>query len=239
MLTRFAKILTVIVVFASIGLMGAAITITNAGPNWRAESEKLPDYTFKQDATTKMWSVSHRSDANTNLASNVPHPGAVAAAYRHAATQNKEELEVVEPQIEPLETQIAEIKSFREIDERGLAARNAQLKADFAAVAAEIREIGQEADATAQAALKTRTIAAARREDGQRLLLQLEGIETDHFHLKAQRKRLFDTLYQIQGLQIRLRERNTQLKATGVPYDETVPATTPAGAAGNAAAAGE
>ena len=236
MLTRFAKILTVIIAFASIGLMGAAITITNAGPNWRAEAEKLPDYTFTQDATTKMWSVSHRTDSGTNLVTNVPHPGAIAAAYRHAASQNKEELDLVEPQIEPLQTQIAEIKSFREIDERGLKSRNEQLKKDFADVAAEVRKIGQEADAVAQAALRTRTIAAARREDGQRLLLQLEGIETDHFHLKAQRKKLLDTLYQIQGLQIRLRERNTQLKATGVPYDP-IPATTPAETGESAAAA--
>ncbi len=234
MLTRFAKILTVIIAFASIGLMGAAITITNAGPNWRTEAEKLPDYTFTQDAATKMWSVSHRTDSGTNLVSNVPHPGAIAAAYRHVASQKKEELDLVEPQIEPLQTQIAEIKSFREIDERGLKSRNEQLKKDFAVVAAEVRKIGQEADAVAQAALRTRTIAAARREDGQRLLLQLEGIETDHFHLKAQRKKLLDTLYQIQGLQIRLRQRNTQLKATGVPYDP-VSATTSAETGGNAA----
>ena len=71
MLTRFAKILTVIIAFASIGLMGAAITITNAGPNWRTEAEELPDYTFTQDAATKMWAVSHRTDSGTNLVSNV------------------------------------------------------------------------------------------------------------------------------------------------------------------------
>lgn len=235
MLTRFAKILTVIVTFASIALMGAAITITNAGPNWQAEAEKLPDYTFKQDAATGLWSVTHRSDEAMRT-SNVPYPAAIAAAYRHAASQNKTELEVIEPQIEPLKAQIAEIQAFREIDTRGLAARNKQLKEEFAVVAAEVRKIGQEADDTAQAALRTRTIAAARREDGQRLLLQLEGIETDHFHLLAQRKRLLDTIYQMRGLQIRLRDRNTQLKATGVPYDEAVPSTAPANA-GDAAAA--
>jgi hypothetical protein len=221
MLTRFAKIFVVIVTFSSIALMGAAITATNSGPNWQEESEKLPDYTFKQDATTGLWSVTHRK--GESLKSGVPHPAAVAEAYRHATELNDTEFEVVNLQIQPLEDQIKQINDYRVADEGGLKFRKEKLRSEFDAVSAEVNRIGLEADATAKAALATRTKAEARREDGQRLILQLDGIETDHFHLQEQRRRLLDNLYQMRGLQIRLRDRNTQLKATGVPYDE-VPA---------------
>lgn len=227
MLTRFAKIFVVIVTFSSVALMGAAITATNSGPNWQEESEKLPDYNFTQDSTTGLWTVSHRK--GESLKSNVPHPAAVAEAYRHAKQQNDAEFEIVNPQIQPLEDQIKEINEFRVADEGGLKSRKEKLKAEFDALAAEVNKVGLSADATARAALDRRTKAAARREDGQRLILQLEGIETDHFHLKEQRRRLLDNLYQMRGLQIRLRDRNSQLKAAGAPYDDPpVAPTTPA-----------
>ncbi|MFP6766457.1 MAG: hypothetical protein VB858_22700, partial [Planctomycetaceae bacterium] len=60
---------------------------------------------------------------------------------------------------------------------------------------------------------------------------------TDHFHLREQRHRLLDLLYQMDGQLIRMRDRNTQLKATGVPYDEDDPAV-PEPAASTGAAAG-
>lgn len=229
MLTRFAKIFVVIVTFSSIALMGAAITATNSGPNWQEESEKLPEYTFKQDATTGMWSVQYRKE-DSPLKSGVPHPAAVAEAYRHAKALNDAEFEIVNPQIQPLEDQIKQINDFRVADEGGLKYRKEKLKTDFDTLAAEVNKTGLDADANAKAALSTRTKAAARREDGQRLILQLEGIETDHFHLKEQRRRLLDNLYQMRGLQIRLRDRNTQLKATGVPYDDAPAASTPSAA---------
>jgi len=234
MLTRFAKIMTVGIAFGSIALMGAAITISNAGPNWQEQAEQLPDYIFVQDAATKLWSVKHR--LGENLKSGVPHPAAVAAAYADAAARNREATAVLEPQIEPLEKQIEEIKAFRAVDEAGLASRMKQLKDEFDQVSEQVQAVAEEADSNADAALKIRTEAAARRRDVQRLTVQLQGIETDHFHLREQRHRLLDLLYQMDGQLIRMRDRNVQLKATGVPYDEEDPAVPDPSASTDAAA---
>ena len=225
MLTRFAKIFVVLVTFSSIALMGVAITATNAGPNWQEEAEKLPEYMFTQDTTTGLWTVQYRKD-DSSLKSAVPHPAAVAEAYRHAAELNDAEFEVVNPQIEPLKAQKDEINKFRIADEGGVKFRNEKLRSDFDALAAEVNKTGLAANATAKAARDTRLKAAARREDGQRLILQLEGIETDHFHLQEQRRRLLDNLYQMRGLQLRLRDRNAQLR--GVDSDPAYPLETPA-----------
>jgi len=223
MLTRFAKIMTVVITFGSIALMGVAITINNAGPNWQEQAEQLPDYIFVQDATTKLWSVQHRLGEGS-LKSGVPYPAAVAAAYADAAARNREETAVLEPQIEPLEKRIQEVKQFRTVDEAGLASRMKQLEEEFDQVSEQVQAVAREADINANDALTTRTVAAARRRDVQRLTVQLQGIETDHFHLREQRHRLLDLLYQMDGQLIRMRDRNTQLKATGVPYDEDKPA---------------
>jgi hypothetical protein len=225
MLTRFAKIFVVIVTFSSIALMGVAITASKGGPSWDAEAENLPEYIFKQDTTSGLWSVKYRKD-DSPLKSGVPHPAAVAEAYRHATELNNTELEIVEPQIEPLEAQKKEVNDFRIADEGGLKLRKEKLKQEFDALSAEANKAGLAAESNAQAALATRTKAAARREDGQRLILQLEGIETDHFHLQEQRRRLLDSLFQMRGLQLRLRDRNAQLRGAGyddAPVTPTVP----------------
>lgn len=218
MVTRLSKILVVFVTTASIAFMGFALAVSNAGPNWSAQANELEDYIFtlapKTETQPATWSVQQRT-ATDQIGSSPVLPKLIGQALDDGKRRNDEELAEIEPKIPPLEQQIAAMEQVISIDKTGLDNRDKQLLAAYKQLETDIQQVALAGDRLAQEAIRVRTMAELRRESVFRLLRELEQIETDHFQLGEQKRRLLDLLFQTEGLRIRLRDREKQLIAQG------------------------
>ena len=261
-MTRFAKILTVLMTVISIAFLGVSLAVRVSGPNWDRDAQELNDYVIKGTPGRNDWSVQHRLEEQP-IKTGLVQADAIAAAWDDARRRNTERLDAVSPRIPQLEALItqeagavdndllpqlrldeavaqesdeAQVKTlmhqhgWQGQDTYGMRARNLQLQATFQQSHDTVTAMALEADGRAQEALKQRGIGQARREDVFRLMRQLQEIETDHYQLRQQRRRLRDMLFQTRGLFQRLADREKQLINQGANnYDEDPPAENGAG----------
>lgn len=212
MLTKISKVMVVFVTAASIAALGVSIAIVNSGPSWKAEQAVATDYDFALGAGEKpSWSVTHRSGAGQALKSSPVHPEVIGAAFDDAAKRTKEEIDRVTPLIEPTKQAVETTKSYIEIDERGLDARRKQLLEQMKALDKELADTALATNRAGEETLKIRGEAERRRSDVYRLTRNLQAIESDHYQLTEQKRRLLDMIFQMQGLRDRMKERSEDL----------------------------
>lgn len=216
MITTIAKVLTVFITTVSILFMGVALAIHSTGPNWQEDIQKLPDYTFKYTpGESPTWSVSHRLDSATPIATSPVLPLVISKAYADQARRNADDTAKKLQPIEGLKAQIVIINQTVEVDKKALTTRIEKLTATMLFVNQQITKLALAGDALTKEANANRDEAADRRDDKTRLLRQLQQIEADHFQLDAQKKRLLDTMFQLKGELRRLQLRNRQLLEQG------------------------
>ncbi len=215
MLNRLSKVLVVFVATASLAFMGFAFALNNAGPNWQAEAESLDDYTFTfTPGENPTWSGKYRND--TQQVGTDRNLGAVVVkAYADAKRRNDEAAAAITPQIQPLKDRTTAIAAFIAQDTTALDKRHQQLLTEVTAVDEQIKSTGLQGDRFAEQAITIRTETDRRRESVFRLKRELDQIETDQYFELGQRRRLLDRLHQLEGIRLRLRQRNQQLLDAG------------------------
>lgn len=215
MLTKLSKILVVFVTFASIAFLGVAVSLTSSGPNWVTASQALPGYEFTYTGGEKpTWAVKPRVGAEAGKSARA-HPDVIAWAYDDAKKKLDEEIAKVTPKIKPLEEQIQLTTQLIQQDLYGLDARKEVLAKQLDDVHKQIGAVTQETTRANEDTLKIRAQAEQRRSDVYRLVRNYQAIEADYYQLVAQKRRLLDMLFQMQGLRDRLEERATDLVAQG------------------------
>lgn len=240
MLTRLSKMMVVISTVLSVAFMGAALVIRNSGPNWaldmrelsptpelvpkpKAAPRTLADYTFTQaPGVTPTWSAQHRKDT-APVASSLALPEVISKAYQDAERRNRERIDQIQPGIQPLETRITSTRTMLEADRKALDARVAQLNQALTDIEKQITDSALQGEGKATQALDIRSEAEGLRESVMRLRRQLAEIETDHFQIVEQKHLFQDLLRQLQGLQLRLKDRNAQLIRDGARLPAAAP----------------
>lgn len=216
MITKIAKVLTVLVATLSILFMGVALAIHSTSPSWKEDLQNLPDYDFSYTGgESPTWNVKRREANSPQLASSATLPAVIAKAYEDQATRNKAATDLAIQPIQNLQAQTADIRVSVEIDKKALGKRIDQLNLTLKDVSQKVSDLALAGDKLTKQANAIREEARDRREDKDRLLRQLQQIEADHFHLAAQEQRLLDTLFQLQGELRRLQMRNQQLLEQG------------------------
>jgi predicted nucleic acid-binding Zn-ribbon protein len=224
MMTKFAKVMVVFVTTASIAFLGVALAIRNTGPSWQEETQNLPEYGFTLGSgENPQWSAQYRKESAA-LATTNSLPDAIGKAYVHGTQVNQTEFDAINPQIEPINQRIAQLKQYVTVDEQGLKKREERLVQTLQAVEAEIERVSQEGERFATQAVDIRNDAERTRESGMRLKRQREQIETDLYRLTEEKRQLLDLIYQMEGIVQRLRDRNKQLLDAGAtPVDSEPP----------------
>lgn len=214
MTTKISKILVVFVTAASIAFLGIAVGISKLGPNWREETQNLPDYAFAETTgENPQWTSQQRTESaplgTGSLAS------VIAKSYDDAARRNQDKVAAVTPQIENLKQQITRLSAFIEADEQGIGKREEQLAAAMEDVGKQIQALSTDGERLATQAVEIRAVAERTRESGMRLKRQRIQIETDLYRLIEQKRHLLDLVYQMEGVLQRLRDREQQLIKQG------------------------
>ena len=226
MVTKLSKIMVVFIAATSIAFMGFAIALSNSGPNWQTEMLNLPDYAFTQSADENpTWSARRRTGEDAGTSANLAD--VIGRAYAAETQRNQDLIDPLQPQIVALELNIGSRQINVETDTKGMEARVAQLYAARETLQQKVKAIVLAATAKGEQAKKIREEAERRRGSGFRLLRQKESIEAETFQLAEQRRVLLDLYYQMEGLRLRLAEREQQLIREG--------ATVSTAAAGNPA----
>lgn len=214
MTTKISKILVVFVTAASIAFLGIAVGISKLGPNWREETQNLPDYAFSETTgENPQWTSTQRTEsaplATGSLAS------VIAKSYDDAARRNQDKVAALDPQIENLKQQMARLSAFIEADEQGIGKREEQLALAMEDVGKQIQTLSIDGERLATQAVEIRAVAERTRESGMRLKRQRIQIETDLYRLVEQKRHLLDLVYQMEGILQRLRDREQQLIKQG------------------------
>lgn len=221
MTTKISKILVVFVTAASISFLGIAVGISKLGPNWREETRNLKDYGFAQTTgENPQWTSTQRTESAA-LATG-PLPSVIEKSYVDAEQRNRKKVDDVTPQIETLKQRMAQIATFIEEDEKGIAKREEQLALALEDVGKQIQTLSTDGERLATQAVEIRAVAERTRESGMRLKRQRIQVETELYRLVEQKRHLLDLVYQMEGILQRLRDREQQLiKQGAVPAEQT------------------
>ena len=226
MTTKISKIMVVFVTTASIAFLGIAVGISKLGPNWREETQNLPDYAFAETKGEKpQWTTTQRTQPKDSapLATG-SLPSVIMKSYDDASRRNQDKVAATTPQIKNLKTQIGRLSKFVDEDVQGIAKREEQLVQALADVGTQIQTLSTESELLATQAVDIRAVGERTRESGMRLKRQRIQIETELYRATQQQRYLLDQVYQIEGILHRLQDREQQLIKQGAVPNQAAPA---------------
>lgn len=221
MLTKLSKIMVVFIATCSIAFMGFAIALSNSGPNWRVETRNLPDYTFAlSTGENPQWTATRRDEqaaagTSANLADVIGRAYDAERSRNEAVINGDGSTPSLQLQIDGVEEAIGFRTANIVADTNGMAARVAQLAEERDTLQQQVKDVILAANAKGEQAKTIREEAERRRGSVFRLRRQMESIETESHQLVVQRRLLLDLWYQMEGLRLRLAEREQQLVSEG------------------------
>lgn len=214
MITKLSKIMVVFITASSLAFMGFAIALSNSGPNWQIETRSLPDYTFSlSTGENPQWSATRRTGEQAG--STAVLADAIGRSYVAETQRNTGLMEPLPQQIAGLEQAFKAREANITTDTQGMDARFQQLHASRDTLQQQVKQIALQATAKGDQATRVREEAERRRGSGFRLRRQMETIEAETHQLTVQRRLLLDLYYQMEGLRLRLAEREQQLVSEG------------------------
>lgn len=220
-MTRFSKILLVLVLAASIAFMGFAAATAVGGPNWLQEKDKLTNYLFEyQPGENPTWSVKTRRGGE-QISSSPVLAKVIVAAQKHQIQQQNEKLAQIDKSIPPLEKAIKNWEGINQVDRQAMDAKAAELKQKIAALDTEITRLANEGIKISQQTLEVNQEAAERRADVFRLQDQIDEIRNEKYLTEEQQKTLRDYIARIEGKVHRLQRQKMLLQQTVKGSDNT------------------
>lgn len=222
-MTRFSKILLVLVLAASIAFMGFAAVSAVGGPNWQIEKEAMTDYLFEyQPGENPTWTVKTRRGGE-QIATSPVLAKVIAAAQKHKLQQQTEQLDEVTKAIPPLKKAIENWNAINKVDRQAMDAKAEQLKQEIATLDTQINQLANEGIKISQETLQVNQEAAERRADVFRLEDQIDEIRNEKYLTQEQQKTLRDYIARIEGKVQRLQRQKMLLEkavqGTGNSYD--------------------
>ncbi len=220
-MTRFSKILLVLVLASSIAFMGFAAATAVGGPNWQQEKDKLTNYLFEyQPGENPTWTVKTRRGGEQVSTSPVLAK-VIVAAQKHQIQKQNEQLDQITKTIPPLEKAIKNWKAINQVDRQAMDAKAAQLKQQIAALDTQIATLANEGIKISQQTLEVNQEAAERRADVFRLQDQIDEIRNEKYLTREQQKTLRDYIARIEGKVHRLQRQKMLLENAVKGSDNT------------------
>jgi len=219
-MTRFGKILVVLITFASLAFAGFAIVVFYAGPNWQEMAGQIEGYKFALSAgENPTWSaVRARGDEQVSTDKNLAK--VIDAVLADKLKALKAESADFQGRIPPLSEELAKTQAANLADVPALQEYITAERARLDALNAQVAALEADVLAETSTAQKLENIASDRREDVFRLSGQLSEIRADKFRLAAIRRQLAEELEQVLGNIERAEERQKQITEDSYNPDE-------------------
>ncbi|QDT30434.1 hypothetical protein [Gimesia panareensis] len=211
-MTRFSKILLVLVLASSIAFMGFAAATAVGGPNWLQEKDKLTNYLFEyQPGENPTWTVKTRRGGE-QISTSPVLAKVIVAAQKHQIQKQNEQLEQITKTIPPMQKAIDNWKKINEVDSAAMIVKADQIKQQIAALDKEITNLANEGIKIGQQTLEINQEAAERRSDVFRLQDQIDEIRNEKYLTQEQQKTLRDYIARIEGKVHRLQRQKMLLE---------------------------
>lgn len=210
-MTRFGKILVILIAFVSLAFAGLSIVVFYAGPNWQEMAGQIEGYKFSLSVgENPTWTaVRARGDEQVSTDKNLAK--VIDAVLTDKLKRSSDEFTDYSGRIPPLTAELELTKAANAADVPALAAYITAKQARLVALDAKVAALQAQVLAQTSAAQKLENIASSRREDVFRLSGQLSEIRADMFRLKQIRHQLAEELEQVNGNVERAEERQRVL----------------------------
>ena len=211
-MTRFGKILVILIAFASLAFAGFAIVVFYAGPNWQEMAGQIEGYKFSlSTGENPTWSaVKARGDVNVSSDKNLAK--VIDAVLADQLKDLNAEVTDYTGRIPPLTEELAKTSAANAADLPALATYITAERARWVALNTKVAGLEAQVLAQTDASQKLENIASARREDVIRLKGQLDEINADKYRLGAILRDLAEDLEQVNGNIERAVERQKKLQ---------------------------
>ena len=228
-MTRFGKILVILIAFVSLAFAGFAMVVFYAGPNWAEMAGQIEGYKFTlSTGENPTWSaVKARGDVN--VASDKNLAKVIDAVLTDKLKDIDAEVADYSGRLPPLTAELAATSAANALDIPALEAYIVAERARLVALNAQVATLEASVLAQTDKAQKIENIASARRDDKFRLDGQLAEIRADQYRLKAILRDLAEELEQVNGNLERAGERQDNLKRDVESNDYNPVAVPPAG----------
>ena len=210
-MTRFGKILVILITFASLAFAGLAIVVFYAGPNWQELAGQIEGYKFTlSTGENPTWSAV-RARGDEQVATDKNLSKVIDAVLADKLKRINEETADFQSRIPPLTEELEKSKVANLADIPALEEYIKAERARLDSLNAEVAKLESQVLAETGTSQRIENIASDRREDVFRLTGQLDEIRADKFRLEAIRRQLAEELEQVLGNIERAEERQQKL----------------------------
>lgn len=211
-MTRFGKILVILIAFVSLAFAGLAIVVSYAGPNWQEIAGQIEGYKFSLSTGENPTWTAVRARGDEQVATDKNLAKVIDAVLTDKLKRTSDEAADYTGRIPPLTAELESTKAANAVDVPALAAYIKAKQARLVALDAKVSELQAQVLAQTSSAQKLENIASSRREDVFRLSGQLAEIRADMFRLQEIRRQLAEELEQVNGNVERAGERQRKLQ---------------------------
>jgi len=220
-MSRLTRVLVVFIAAASLGFAAFALALVNGGPNWEALADQ-PEFSKSISVSLPQtpggsYSAKHRSTGQDIKSSKILAE-VVVEGQKKVLAELTEQLQQLEPKLEPLKQQVAETRRVIGVDTAGLEARAKAWSDQLNKLTNDLNQLNQQLQSRTVVATQTQRELEERRFEVYRLQNQLELLRDDLFAAVQQREALESELEILQEAQRRLERRQDQLQKQ-VKYD--------------------
>lgn len=222
-MTKFSKILVVVVFAACLAFMGFAMVTALAGPNWQNKSDALAkdhSLSFENRGKESGWEVKdHRKATAEQFASGKSLPEAVVKSQRKLIENQKTELDAVSKDIDAVAKRhereqvaiAADVVAFRK--------RMDVLEQQLKELRAQAVEESKKAVTKSDEAKAVRQVAGLRRDELIQLQNQLDVLRTQKASALKEQKRLEDLVNQAKAVLADVERRKELLESDGAKLE--------------------
>ncbi len=216
-MTRFGKVLVVLIAFVSLAFAGFAIVIAYAGPNWQEMAGQIEGYKFTlSTGENPTWSAV-RSQGDEQVSTDKNLAKVIDAVLADKLKRLKDVAADFQGRTPPLTEELTKTQAANLADVPALEAYITAEQARIAALNVELAKLEASVLAQTNAAQKIENIASDRRDDVVRLGAELAEVQADQFRLAAIRRQLAEELEQVNGNIERAEERQNQIQKSYNP----------------------
>lgn len=210
-MTRFGKILVILITFASLAFGGFAIVATYGGPNWEEMASRIQGYKFTYTGGEKPTWTAVRARGDEQVKSDINLAVVIDAVLADKIKRLSDEKQAYLDKIPPLTAALEKSRADNQADVPAIQAYIVQERARVAALNAAMSALEKKVLAQTDAAQKLENIASARREDVFRLTGELAEVRADQARLEAVKRQLAEELQQVNGNIERAEQRRASL----------------------------
>lgn len=211
-MTRFGKILVVLIAVASLAFAGFAIVVFQGGPNWPQIASDMTDYKFTYVPGEKpVWTVV-LARGDEQIASDPNLAKCIDLALADRSKRLETEIKDFQDRKSPLEVELASLQGGIKVDVPALDSYILGERKRLADLNTQWDTLNKQSLTLTGQAQDAENLTADRRSEVFQLTVQLSEVRADAFRLEALKRQISEELEQVNGNLERAEERRRQLE---------------------------